>query len=420
MMELNMALDFTHSSGTETPGTDLPTTLPAVKPSSRRAHWARVAVGAFFLANGAGVGSWVPHIPDKARELHLNTAQLGGVLLVSGGGAMLAMPLAGWLTTRYGSRRVSGVAACLFPLALVVVVLAPTTLLIAVALFCMGLASAIMDVAMNSQAIAVEEGLRRRTMSLFHGMWSIGGFAGAAVTSTLLAHRIPSRTIVIATAAALICLAVAANPWMLSRAEEGVSEHPHALRPTGRLLMLGLLAFVAMLSEGSIADWSGIYLRLVRGLGPGLVGFGYAAFAAAMVVGRMTGDRVVQKSGEMRALLAGGLLAAAGLLAVLTLGGHPLGLVWSMAGFALVGLGLANASPILYRAAGQVPGVAPGAGIATAVGIGYAGFLAGPPSLGFLGHEAGVSLIFVAVIVLCCLLAIASPLVRVAERPSGL
>ena len=391
---------------------DVPAAPPAVALLPGRAHRARVAVAAFFVANGAAVGSWVPHIPDKARELHLNTAQLGWVLLASGAGAVLAMPLAGWLTARYGSRGVSGFAACLFPLALVTVVLAPTVLSIAVALFCMGISSALMDVAMNSQGIAVEGYLGRRTMSLFHGMWSIGGFTGAAVTSALLARRVPSRSIVIATAAALICLAVATNHWMLSRAEEGSSEHPHALRPTGRLLLLGLLAFTAMLSEGSIADWSGIYLRVVRSLGPGVVGFGYAAFAAAMVVGRLTGDRVVQKTGEVRALLAGGLLAATGLLVVLALGGFPLGLAWSMAGFALVGLGLANASPILYRAAGQVPGVAPGAGIATAVGIGYAGFLAGPPALGFLGHEEGVRRIFVAVIGLCCVLAAASPLVR--------
>ncbi|MGI8769922.1 MAG: MFS transporter [Acidobacteriaceae bacterium] len=334
---------------------DVPAAPPTVALSPGRAHRARVAVAAFFVANGAAVGSWVPHIPDKARELHLNTAQLGWVLLASGAGAVLAMPLAGWLTARYGSRGVSGVAACLFPLALVTVVLAPTVLSIAVALFCMGISSALMDVAMNSQGITVEGYLGRRTMSLFHGMWSIGGFTGAAVTSALLARRVPSHSIVIATAAALICLAVATNHWMLSRAEEGSSEHPRALRPTGRLLLLGLLAFTAMLSEGSIADWSGIYLRVVRSLGPGVVGFGYAAFAAAMVVGRLTGDRVVQKTGEVRALLAGGLLAATGLLVVLTLGGFPLGLAWSMAGFALVGLGLANASPILYRAAGQVP-----------------------------------------------------------------
>ncbi len=391
---------------------DVPAAPAVAALSPGRAPRARVAVAAFFVANGAAVGSWVPHIPDKARELHLNTAQLGWVLLASGAGAVLAMPLAGWLTARHGSRSVSGVAACLFPLALVAVVLAPTTFSIAVALFCMGVSSALMDVAMNSQGIAVEGYLGRRTMSLFHGMWSIGGFTGAAVTSALLARRVPSRPLVIATAAVLIGLAMATNHWMLSRREEGVSEHPHALRPTGRLLLLGLLAFTAMLSEGSIADWSGIYLRVVRGLGPGVVGFGYAAFAAAMVVGRLSGDRVLQKTGEVRALAAGGLLAASGLAAVLTLGGLPVGLAWSMGGFALVGLGLANASPILYRAAGQVPGVAPGAGIATAVGIGYAGFLAGPPSLGFLGHEEGVRRIFVAVVGLCCLLAAASPLVR--------
>jgi MFS family permease len=389
----------------------------ATELSTRRARLAQLAVSTFFLANGAVVGSWVPHVPDRARALHLNTAQLGWVLLASGGGAMLAMPLAGWLTARKGSRSVSLVAACLLPLALIAVVLTPSTPSLVAALFCLGLAGAVMDVAMNSQGVAVEERMGSRSMSLFHGMWSIGAFAGAAATSALLLRGLPSSVIVIVTAAVLVGMVLVSGRWMLSPGEEGIHEHPHALRPKGRLLLLGLLVFAGMVSEGSMADWSGIYLRVVRGLGPGVVGFGYAAFAAAMVVGRLTGDRVVQRTGERGALLAGGLLAALGLLVVMQLGGlHTGGLMWSLAGFALVGAGLANASPVLYRTAGQVPGVSPGAGIATAVGLGYAGLLAGPPMLGLLGHEAGVERIFVAVMGLCCLLAAASPLVRVTRR----
>ncbi len=386
--------------------------LPSTKEDSstvsryiRRAQW---AVCAFFLANGATVGSWVPHVPDRARELHLNTAQLGVVMLASGLGAVLAMPFAGWLTSRFGSRAVSLTAGCCFPLALVAVVLAPTAVLMAAAFLCFGLTGATMDVAMNSQGIAVEAQLRRRTISLFHAMWSIGAFAGSAVTSALLAHHVRPGWTVAGMAAVVIATLLISTRLMLSRREEGVQERAHALRPQGKLLLLGLLVFAAMVSEGSIADWSAIYLRVARGLGEGVVGYGYAAFAAAMVVGRFTGDRVVARVGEMRALAFGGLTAAGGLLLVLTLHGLPAALL----GFALVGVGLANASPVLYRTAGQVPGVAPGAGIATAVGLGYAGLLAGPPVLGFLGKQDGVSRIFVAVIVMCCALSAGSPLVR--------
>ncbi len=239
-------------------------------------------------------------------------------------------------------------------------------------------------------------------------MWSIGAFAGSALTSFLLsAHARPSL-LTGGIAVVLLAVMLAAAPSLLTHAEEGPRARAHAIRPQRRLLLLGTLVFVAMISEGSIADWSAIFLRIARGLGEGVVGYGYTAFAAAMVAGRLTGDRVVAQLGEMRALLFGGLTAAFGLGLVLATHNLPI----TLCGFALVGIGLANSSPVLYRTAGQVPGVAPGAGLATAVGLGYAGLLAGPPALGFLGQQEGVSRIFVAVIVLCCVLAAASPLVR--------
>ncbi len=378
----------------------------------RRLRRAQAAVGAFFLANGTVVGAWAPQIPDRARELHLNTAQLGAVLLLSGLGAIVAMPLAGSLTSRLGSRSLCLVAGCCFPLALIAVALTPTAPRMAAALFCFGLTGATMDVAMNSQGIAVEERLGRRIISLLHGLWSIGAFAGSALASVLLSAHIRPFILVGGIAIVLVPVAIGSSRHLLSRNEEGLHPRAHALRPRGRLLLLGLLVFTAMIAEGSIADWSAIFLRVARGLGEGVVGYGYTAFAAAMVVGRLTGDRVVARIGETRALLFGGLTAACGLGVVLA--GHTL---WpALLGFATVGAGLSNSSPVLYRTAGRVPGVAPGAGLATAVGLGYAGLLAGPPALGFLGQQEGVGRIFVAVIVLCCVLSVASPLVRSPRR----
>jgi MFS family permease len=371
---------------------------------------AQLATAIYFLVNGSVVGAWVPHIPGRARALHLNTAQLGAVLLSSGFGAVLAMPAASRLIARFGSRPVTRAAAALFPLALAAVVFAPSPTLLAFALLSFGLTGSTMDVSMNAQAIAVETGLGRRTISLLHGMWSLGAFLGAALTSTLLAHRIPSSPLTLATAAGLLAAAAAAGPLLLPHCDQDHAPRAHALRPRGRLLLLGLLVFIAMICEGSIADWSAIYLRTVRHLPTGINGYGYTAFAAAMVLGRLSGDRLVERTGERGALLFGGLTAAAGLAVVLTLPSLPA----SLAGFSLVGIGLANSSPVLYRTAGRVPGVPPGAGIATAVGLGYTGFLAGPPALGFLGHHAGISSIFLAILSLSLLLAAASPIVKVA------
>lgn len=382
-----------------------------------RTRVAQRATGVCFLVNGVGVGAWVPHLPDRARALGLDAGTLGLVLLASGLGAVLAMPMAGRLVPRIGSRRVCRVAGAVFPFLLTGAVLAPTPLVLTLALLLMGVSGASMDVAMNAQGIAVEERLGERTISRLHGLWSIGAFTGSAITSVLLVRHVPAVAITASISACMLAGVLFAIPALLSYAEEGVQPHPLPFRPHGRLLLLGMVVFAAMVAEGSIADWSGLYLRVIRGAGPGVSGYGYAAFAALMVTGRLFGDRIVARLGEQRVVLGGALLAAAGL--GLVIGTAKAGLqsaLWWLAGFAVVGAGLSNCSPILYRTAGRVSGVPSGAGIATAVGIGYAGLLAGPPALGFVGKQAGLTAILVSVIAMCCLLACASPMLRGVTR----
>ncbi len=387
----------------------LSSTLPALS----RARVAQRAVAAYFMANGLVMGAWVPHVPDRARELHLDPAMLGWALLASGLGAVMAMPIAGRLTARVGSGAVCRVAGIGFPVMLSAVVLAPTLLLLALALFCFGITGASMDVAMNAQGIAVEEQLGERTISRLHGMWSIGGFVGSAITSFMLTRHVPATIIVLSFSFLIVLLVLAGTPFLFTRREEGLHEQPHALRPHGRLLLLGLVAFVSMVCEGSMADWSGLYLRVSRGAGLGVSGYGYAIFAALMVSGRLSGDGIVARLGEERTLFIGGLIAAAGLAVVIVTGWHHLvSPIWWLVGFALVGAGLANSSPVIYRTAGRVPGIPAGAGIATTVGIGYAGLLAGPPGLGFIGKQAGLTSILICVMVLCCGMAYGARLVR--------
>jgi MFS family permease len=385
----------------------------SIAAATERAKSAQRAVAAYFLANGIVMGAWVPHVPDRARELHLDPGALGWTLLASGLGAVMAMPIAGRMTARLGSRAVCRVAGVAFPIALSAVVLAPSVLMMTLALLCFGIAGASMDVSMNAQGIAVEEQLGERTISRLHGIWSIGSFTGAAITSVLLSRHVPAQAIVLSFSALVILLVLAATPVLFTRAEEGLHDQPHAMRPHGRLLLLGLVAFVSMVCEGSIADWSGLYLRVVRGAGLGVSGYGYAVFAALMVTGRLAGDSVVARLGEERTLFAGGLLAAAGLGVVIGTGWqHLTSDLWWLLGFALVGAGIANSSPVLYRTAGRVRDVPAGAGIATTVGIGYAGLLAGPPGLGFVAKHAGLTSILFCVMVLSCVMAFSARLVR--------
>ena len=395
--------------------------------AAKAARNAQLAVATLFLVNGAAIGSWVPHIPERTRALGLNEAQLGSVLLAAGVGALFAMPVTGSLLRRSGSRSIAVMTGLGFPALLTVAMLLPSVPLLVAVLFFTGLSAAGMDVAMNAQAVLVEALLGRRIVSILHAIFSVGCFAGAGIQSALMARHVPDQILVPVFGAALLCMTLAAGPWLLPKR---VEEEQHAEKtgapasqsssrkgmrgllpihlPHPRLLLLGVLCFSTMVTEGAMGDWSALYLRVVHGVASGAAGYGYTCFAGMMVLGRFSGDALVARIGELRAIRFGGLLSAGGVLVILFL--HPLS--WVLLGFALMGAGLANASPVLYRTAGTLPGFAPGEGLATAVGVGYAGLLAGPPLLGFLAHLTGLPSIFWVMLALSIILAAAAPLVR--------
>ena len=393
-------------------------------PAIRRAQ---VAVAVLFLVNGAAVGSWVPHIPERAQALGLNEAQLGSVLLAAGIGALCAMPVSGSLLRRFGSRTVATVAGLCFPALLTIAILLPSVSLLICVLFLTGLNAAGMDVAMNAHAVLVEALLGRRTVSLFHAIFSVGCFAGAGIQSVLMARHVPDHLLVPTFGAALLCLTLAVAPLLLRKQAED-AQHASIRLPAAEaapprtgwrgmlparlpqplLLLLGVLCFSTMVTEGAMGDWSALYLRVVHRVASGTAGYGYTCFAGMMVLGRFSGDSIVARIGELRAIRFGGALSCLGILLILCL--HPL--PWVLLGFTLMGAGVANASPVLYRTAGTLPGFAPGEGLATAVGVGYAGLLVGPPLLGFLAHQLGLPSIFWVMLALSATLAAAAPLVR--------
>jgi hypothetical protein len=358
---------------------------------------ARLAVFAAFFANGAVVGGFAPHVPGRSFALRLNTAELGTALFAAGLGAALGTQLAKVVVGRWGSRGTTMVAGPLFVALFCGVILAPVAWGFGAFLFLFGVCGSTMDVAMNSQAILVEQRLGERNMSRFHGTFSAGGAVGSAVSSALLARHVRDAYAAMLLSGVLVVLLLCCLPWMLRESQPQRQEEAARGRLHGTLLMLGALAVAAMVPEGAVGDWSALFLRTERHVGVGLAGYGYTAFAAAMLTMRFSGDWVMRHVAEGRALRVGGLVAALGYLAVVI---SPY--AWGcIAGFALVGVGIANASPILYRAAGRVPGVAPQAGIGTAVGMGYAGLLAGPPALGWLARSVGLGHSFIALILLC-------------------
>src|SRR6185312_6178554 len=244
-----------------------------------------------FLVSGIGMAAWAPMVPYAKARLGLDDAQLGLMLLAFGGGSMASMPFVGWLSHRFGNRRVIVASGWLLCLALPVLALAPNVAVLTAALLYFGVMLGAVDVAMNAHAVEVERRDGRVLMSGFHGLFSLGGLAGAAGMSALLALGLPLPLAALAVSALLAALVLYLRGGLLPNVDGAAAGHAPFRMPHGAVLLLGLLCFVSFMAEGSMLDWSAVFLRDFRGFAPSAAGIGYACFSVAMALGRLTGDR---------------------------------------------------------------------------------------------------------------------------------
>ncbi len=346
---------------------------------------ARAAVIAFFVLAGLSFSAWAVRIPDVKQKLGLDDATLGLVLLGMAVGSIVAMTSSGWSIARFGSRRVTAVCGLLVCVTMVPPVIAPSPGLLFAALFLFGAAYGTMDVAMNAQAVLVEEQYGRPIMSSFHALFSSGALVGSFIAGFIAGQGIAPFPHMLGTGIVLAVLALAAQAHLVPAANEGSADGPVFALPTGPLFGLGLVAFCVLLAEGAVSDWSAVYLRDVLGASAAAGGWGFTAFSLLMAAGRFAGDGLVQKLGAVRVIRGGGVLVAFGLGLALLVGSLPAAVV----GFAFVGAGLAAAFPIAISAAGRTPGVPAGTAVAAVATAGYSGFLVGPPAIGLVSHALG-------------------------------
>ncbi len=344
-------------------------------PRVRAARW---AVAAMFFVNGALLANWVARIPAVQQRLGLSTGALGIALLGMAIGALAAFPVTGWLIAHYGSRRVTTGAALVYGAALPLPGLAPSLPLLMAALIVFGAGNGAMDVAMNAQGVAVEERYGRPILSSFHGLWSIGGFAGALAGGLAAGAGIQPFPHLLGAAVVLLAGALVAARWLAPVPAAARSGAPAFARPTRALLGLGVVAFCSALSEGAMADWSAVYLHNALATSAGFAAAGYAGYSLAMTAGRLSGDSLTHRFGPVALVRAGGLLAAVGLGIALILGRS----LPAVAGFVCVGAGLSLVAPLVYSRAGRTPGMSAGAALAAVATMGYTGFLLGPPVIG--------------------------------------
>ena len=369
----------------------------------------RIATTGVFLAAGWAVGAWAGAIPAIKQGLALSDAALSLALLAFTGGALLGMPVAGWLGPRFGDRCVMLVAGACLSAALILPGLAGSLAVLAGCAAALGLGLGTMDVAMNAHASGVERAWGRPIMSSFHAAFSVGGLLGAAGMAGLLSLGVGLRGGFVA--AAVLGMALVAGCALLGQdaAAPGggadlVAPHGAGSLPRRALLGMGALAFLSFMIEGGMADWSGVFLATVAGTGAATAALGFAAFSVAMAAGRLAGDWLVRHCGGGRVLVWGAAMAGCGLGVALATASPGI----SIAAFALVGLGLANVAPVLFTAAGNATPARPSAGVAVVAAPGYAGLVAGPPIIGLAAEALGLQLALVLLVAACLAIAAAA------------
>lgn len=362
-----------------------------------------LAIGLVFASDSILFGSWVAHIPHVKENLHLSDAELGLTLFAMPIGLLIMNPLTGWIIAKLGEARTCFWAAIGLAIAICIPINAPNTGILAFGLFLVGLASALINVAMNTTATNIERTQGIVIMSSCHGMWSVGGLLGSGIAGAVIAlHVAPPVHMAIMTGLVLLITfllqPILSTVPSSSRTESGEKTGSSFIRPNLDLLLMIFIGLAVAMGEGAAFDWSAVYLRETLGASSQIAALGFGAFSLTMTGFRFLGDAIIPKIGPKRWLQFGGLLAAAGLFFAIAFP-YP---STALLGFALLGAGCSLGAPILYAASMRVPGIPPAAGLATFATFSFIGFLAGPPVIGFVAEAFGLyyGLAFVGIILL--------------------
>jgi len=387
----------------------------------------RIAAGVIFFVQGAVNGSWLARIPDAQKQLGLDEASLGNVLLAGAVGGLVAMQIVPYLIGKFGHRAVLAVIAPLFPLVLLGIAFAHSAWLLAAALMLLGAWGSVLGVIVNTHAVDVEKAYERSIMSSFHSMFSIGGLLGAGVGGIMAAQHVSIQASLIGSAIAMFVLILITIKGLLRVAHADAetidasidhpSDHHHKKAWWRGVILVGSLSFVCFMAEGAIADWSAIFMREQRGANPAIAVAAFVAFSACMTIGRLCGDRLSARYGKVTMVRAGALLGSCGLfIGILTPNAYA-----SIAGFAIVGCGLSILVPVLFSIAGGLKGGESHAAIARVSTIAFFGLLVGPTLIGYIAHTSSLSwALFVPAILLLVVSAAASKIHTVTRTQTAL
>lgn len=384
--------------------------MTALDAAQQNKHQSRLNWGTrtIFLINGLGMSAWAPLVPFARDRLQLSGASLGALLLCLGIGSLAAMPVTGTLVARFGCRRVMCFSTLLVLMMMPLLATADSHLVMAAALMLFGAGLGMLDVAMNYQAVQVEQAADKPMMSGFHGFFSLGGILGAGTVSLLLSQSFTPLAATLVVMVVMLLLLLWRLPVLMNERLHQ-PDQPWLVIPRGWVAFLGLLCFILFLAEGAVLDWGALLLLQNPEMSPAWAGLGYAVFSVAMTLGRFSGDKIIQRFGRYPVMLTGALTAAAGMSLAVWLPWPEIALL----AFLLVGFGLSNTVPMLFNAAGNQQDMPANLAISAMTTLGYAGILSGPALIGFISQWISLSGAFLAIALL--LLAVAASARKVAQ-----
>jgi MFS family permease len=353
----------------------------------------RIAVSVMFFLHGLCFASWAARIPSIQENLHLTSSTLGAVLFALPAGFFLSLPFAGWLVGMVGSKRVVVLSAALYSVSLFCIGLASTTTALVIALFAFGFFANLLNISINTQAVIVERLYEKKLMATFHGLWSLAGFAGAAIGTLMIGNNIaPYQHYIIISLIILIVTGICSF-YLITHDDISDEKRPLFAMPDRSLLSLGIIAFCSMMAEGAMFDWSGIYFSKVVNTNAAFTGLGYTTFMIAMAAMRFTADGLSEKFGLKKLIQASGALTTAGLILAVI---QPQ-LIPALIGFFLIGMGVSSVVPMVYSAAGKSKVLSPGTALTAVSSLGFMGLLVGPPVIGFIAEATSLRVSFLAI-----------------------
>lgn len=346
----------------------------------------RVAASCFFFVCGFLFATWASRIPAVKEQFKLNEAELGAVLFMLPLGALVALPFAGWTVSVLGSRLMNFASAIAYALVLLFIGYSTTVIQLSLALFLFGFCGNVLNIAMNTQALLVQEEMYNKSLlSSFHGLWSIGAMTAAGlggytmkIGATTTQHFITVAVIVTVIAATMV--------FYLIRKTKPAGVQKIFAWPDKTLWLLGAICFCCAICEGAMADWSSLYYKQVLNDLQRVSTTGYMIFACMMALGRLVGDGVIGKLSYKKALMLDGALVTIGLLLATSIPHQAAVLI----GFGLIGFGVATVIPIVYSLSAKTTTMNTSAALAAVSTVGFSGFLVGPPVIGFIAHQTGL------------------------------